>query len=894
MKNVNPCAASSNDAIEAQVRVRTEELEERNQALRRSQFYLSEGQRLTHTGSWAFDARGFFDYWSAELFQIFGLDPAKGPPTLAQYLAVVHPQDREFMAGTVERVLREESGFDVKKRIIRPDGALRHIRCVGVPLFDKVGVFKGFVGTGMDVTDQEELTQQLRRREEYLAEAQRLSHTGSFGWSVASGKILWSDETYRIFEYDRETEPTLDLVLARIHPDDKALVQELIDHAPQGQHFDVEYRLLFPNGTLKNVHVVAHAIKVELGNVEFVGAVMDVTRARQAEQELRQQEKALRQSEAYLAEAQRLSHTGSWAWSPDTDVRYWSEECYRILGFDPRDGLPRIEELIQRIHPDYQAAFRESARRATHGKLDEEVDYRIVHPGGAARDIRSIGHPVFSPSGELIEYTGTVIDITERKRAEETLRQSEAYLAEAQRLSQTGSWAWSPNPDKDIRYWSEECYRVLGFDPSGPLPRFEEFFQRIHLDDQAGTRERFEKAIHDKADFELDYRIVHPDKGVRDIHVVGHAVLDPSGDLREFVGTVIDITERKRAEQDLQQLVDLVPQLITVVAPDGKFIYANKVSREYTGLTLEEFRSVDVTGRVVHPDDLEKVRAERKVGFSRIDPFEYEARLLGKGGIYRWFLIRHNPLVEEGRVRRWYGTATEIESRKQEEEQVRQENVRLEERTRIAQELHDTLLQSCCAATMKLGVAMDALPSDSLLKPKIDSILQLMEQGIVEGRNAIQGLRSSDSGTSDLVAALSGIQQELFVQPDVDFRVSVVGLQKPLRAPIRQEIYRIGKEALVNAFSHSRAKRVQFELEYTDSNLSLRVRDNGCGIDPQVLDKGSEGHWGLAGMRERAARIGGLLKISSSATEGTEIQVSIPSDVAFQLSLPDLGKSRAP
>src|SRR5258706_10559803 len=135
--------------------------------------------------------------------------------------------------------------------------------------------------------------------------------------------------------------------------------------------------------------------------------------------------------------------------------------------------------------------------------------------------------------------------------SEEELRQSEAYLAEAQRLSQTGSWAWSPNPDKDIRYWSEECFRLLGFDPSGPLPRFEQFFQRIHVDDQAGIRERFEKAIHDKADFELDYRIVHPDKGVRDIDVVGHAVLNPSGDLCEFVGTVIDITERKRAEAAL-------------------------------------------------------------------------------------------------------------------------------------------------------------------------------------------------------------------------------------------------------------------------------------------------------------------------------------------------------
>jgi PAS domain S-box-containing protein len=494
-------------------------------------------------------------------------------------------------------------------------------------------------------------------------------------------------------------------------------------------------------------------------------------------------------------------------------------------------------------------------------------------------------------NGGIVKWYGSSTDIHALKQSEQelrqqqhALRQSEAYLAEAQRLSQTGSWAWNPNPNKDIRYWSEECYRVLGFDPTRPLPRFEEFFQKIHPDDQAASRERFEKAIRDKADFELDYRIVHPDKGVRDIHVVGHAVLDPSGELVEFVGTVIDITERKRAEQELQQLVDLVPQLIAVVAPDGKFIYANKVSREYMGLTLEEFRSVDVIGRLVHPDDLEKARAERKVGLSGIDPFEYEARMLGKDGIYRWFLIRYNPLVEARRARKWYATATEIESRKQEEDRVRQENVRLEERTRIAQELHDTLLQSFNAATMKLAAATCGLPSDSPLKPKIDPILDLMEQGIAEGRTAIQGLRSCDSGTPDLVAALSGIRQELVVPPDMDFRVSVVGSQKPLQAPIGQELYRIGKEALVNAFRHSRARRVDLELEYTDSKLTLRVCDNGCGIDPLVIDKGLEGHWGLAGMRERAARLGGQLNISSAATAGTEIRLSIPGDVAFQIA----------
>src|SRR6266851_9228639 len=139
------------------------------------------------------------------------------------------------------------------------------------------------------------------------------------------------------------------------------------------------------------------------------------------------------------------------------------------------------------------------------------MDYRIVHPDKGVRDIHVLGHAVLDRSGDLHEFVGTVIDITERKRTEEELRQSEAYLAEAQRLSHTGSWAWNPNPNKDIRYWSEECYRVLGFDPAGPLPRFEEFLQKIHPDDQAASRERFEKVIRDKADFEFDYRIVHPD-----------------------------------------------------------------------------------------------------------------------------------------------------------------------------------------------------------------------------------------------------------------------------------------------------------------------------------------------------------------------------------------------
>jgi PAS domain S-box-containing protein len=263
----------------------------------------------------------------------------------------------------------------------------------------------------------------LRQSEAYLAEAQRISHTGSFGWKPSTGEILWSEETFRIFEYDRTTTPTVELVFQRVHPEDAAIVKQTIERASQaGTNFEHEYRLLMPDGSVKYVDVVARALNDESGSVEFVGAVMDVTAAKQAEE-------TLRESEAYLAEAQRLSHTGSWASTPATgDIRYWSEECYRVLGFDPHGGQPRFETFFQRIHPDDQRRLQQ-VKRATGDKTGFELDYRIVHPGGEIREIHTVGHPVFSPSGDLVEYVGTVIDITERKRAE-ALRDGESRILE--------------------------------------------------------------------------------------------------------------------------------------------------------------------------------------------------------------------------------------------------------------------------------------------------------------------------------------------------------------------------------------------------------------------------------------------------------------------------------
>jgi signal transduction histidine kinase/ligand-binding sensor domain-containing protein len=207
---------------------------------------------------------------------------------------------------------------------------------------------------------------------------------------------------------------------------------------------------------------------------------------------------------------------------------------------------------------------------------------------------------------------------------------------------------------------------------------------------------------------------------------------------------------------------------------------------------------------------------------------------------------------------------------------------RLAERTRIAQELHDTLLQGLLSASMQLHVADDQLAGDSPAKPLVNRVLALMGRVIEEGRNAVRGLRSAHDDSSDLGQAFSRVAQELDVQEEVDFRVVVEGLPRALHPVIRDDVYRIGREALVNAFRHSRANRIEVEVDYSTGYLSILIRDNGCGIDPEVLRAGREGHWGLPGMHERAEKIGAKLRVWSRPNSGTEVELTVPGQVAFQ------------
>ncbi len=410
--------------------------------------------------------------------------------------------------------------------------------------------------------DQRRIEAALLRSEMYLTEAQRLSGTGSFGWNIANGEIIWSDQTFRIFGGDRTTKPTVEFIVQRTHPEDRAAVQQTIGRASvDGKDFEHEYRLLMPDGSVKYVHALARAVRDASGSIEFVGAVTDVTVAKETERKLRR-------SDAYLAESERLRRTSSWAW--DVRRREWayrSPGIYGLFGFDPEQGDVPLQAFRDRIHPEDRRPNVEAAARAIREKIDFEIDFRIALSDGSIKHIRSVGHPVVGSDGDVIELIGTHVDVTE----------------------------------------------------------------------QYAAREALQKAFD----------------------------------------------EIKKSEDRLRLVIDTIPTLVWRSGPDGRPEFFNQPTLDYTGLSLEG--AVEGWARAVHPDDLaslsnmwHEIRNSGARG-------ETEGRLQRFDGKYRWFLLRVEPLRDEvGNIVKWYGSATDIEDRKQTENALRQSETYLAQAQRLS------------------------------------------------------------------------------------------------------------------------------------------------------------------------------------------------------------------
>jgi len=440
--------------------------------LRRNEYYLAEGQRLAHLGSWAFDAAGF-DYWSPELFGMHGLEPASNAPTVQEYLDCVHPQDREFMAELIRRILAEPSPFDITKRIVRSDGEVRYIRCVGTPVVEHEAL-KRYVGSAIDVTEYELLTQELRRSEASLLEAQRLSRTGSWTHHISSGTVTISPETIRMWGIQPGDEADVtNFFVGRMHPADRLSVEQAYREAHvKKADFEAEFRIVLPDGTIKNIHSVGHPIVSESGDiVEFVGAAIDITERKQAEQCLIVQHAVtqLLATAATLEEVtakilQTVCGLLSWdvgaLWSIDREAgvlrcaEVWHDESAGVPQFEAisrqRTFMPGVG-LPGRVWSGHEPAYIPDVAKdpnflrgpiAARAGLHAYFAFPILLGADVLGVIEFFSHEIKQPDQELLDMMtalGSQIgQFIERKRAEEAFRTAQMELAHVARVATLG------------------------------------------------------------------------------------------------------------------------------------------------------------------------------------------------------------------------------------------------------------------------------------------------------------------------------------------------------------------------------------------------------------------------------------------------------------------------
>jgi PAS domain S-box-containing protein len=776
----------------------------------------------------------------------------------------------------------------------------------------------------LENSDRRRAEDALRRSESYLAEAQNLSRTGSFGWNTSSGEIYWSEETFKIFELERSTTPTVDLLMyGRVHPDDVATFRQVVEQASQsGQNFSHEYRLRLPDGRIKHIHVVAHAMNNRAEEVEFVGAVMDITAAKKADERTRNDERELRITidtiPAFVLRTQ-----------PDGAVDFVSQSIVDYTGLSRDHWLGA--GWMKSAHPGDLERILSPWREAVSAGKPIEFEMRILSASGHYRWFQCRGLPLRGETGSILKWYSTMHDIEDRKRAEEKLRQSEAYLAEAQTLTKTGSWAHNVRTGAFVG--SPELMRIFGLNPDSDQSIRTMMRETVHPDD----RHRLRDFSEDHIGFEIEHRIILADGTIKHVHSVGHPIFDASANLIERVGTVVDVTERKRAETELrdseEQWRDVFennPTMYFMVDASGQIMAVNPFGADQLGYGVDELVGQPVRS-VIYEPDREAVQGHFSSCLEHLGRANsWEARKLRRDGKVLW-------VRETGKaVSRASGAIVlmaceDITERKQ----VEAEKDRLEAQLRQSQKME-------AMGTLAGGIAHD-------FNNILGAILgygELAQQAVAEGSNVRRfidnvmhaGARAKSLVDRILAFSRSGVSERslINVQAVIEETLELLaaaslapGVRLVKRLDARgaaivgdaTQLHQVAMNLCTNALQsmgNGGLLTVSLDREQVGRDLGLshctlpagtyvrlRVSDTGSGIPPHVLERmfdpffttkgtGKGTGLGLSLVHGIVADLGGGIDVSTVAGLGTTFTIWLPctGDAAAPSTEPTTGLPR--
>ena len=458
------------------------------------------------------------------------------------HIPLLHPDDREETRRVWSECLRTGSAGDVSFRVRSAEGSYRWFLSRAEPVRDANGTLLYWVGVNLDIEEQKRTEAELHRSQAHLTDAQRLSRTGSVGLKVSSKQLFWSEEAARIYGYAPGTKATADLVLQRTHPDDVSLLRGVLERAAQGgSAFDFEHRLLMPDGSIKHLRSLSHSLVDEAGNEEAVGAIMDITESKVAEEKLRASEREFRDV---------LNSIPAVVWSalPDGSNSYVNSRFVEYCGMLPEQIAGSGWHAA--THPD--DLERHNAKWlacVASGELFED-EVRFRRADGQYRWYLQRGVPLRDEAGKIMKWFGVLTDIEDRKQAENKIREQETELRQMLDFAPQLIAVYGPNRERLHVNRVALDYLGLSFQQ---WMRTSEQGAFVHPDDRDRDRESFNRALATGSAYELEMRLRKGDGSYRWFLVRLNPVRDHNGQINRWFVACTDIEDRKRAEEKLQQ-----------------------------------------------------------------------------------------------------------------------------------------------------------------------------------------------------------------------------------------------------------------------------------------------------------------------------------------------------
>ncbi len=521
--------------------------------LRESNQHLRQAQQLAGLASWEHDVPTGKVRWSAQIYDIFGIEAGTLQPSAEIFFSRVPPDDRLALRQRFAEVLAKRgTTMSADLRIIRPDGTERILHELSELTWGEDGQLLRQIGTLQDVTEQRKSDDRLRQSEQLLNRAQELANLGSWEHNTVTGQNSWSRHFFTILGLDPLADrPSDELFMSIVHPDERADVRrryaEALENRAQAALYDT--RIVRRDGAVRILRNIVEYFWSETDELLRInGTSQDVTENLAAANKLARSERS-------LVNAQRIAHIGSWDWDVETDTLYWSDEIYRIYGMEPAEFVPSPTALLERVHPDDRERLEADVDAALRGERPLDNLHRIILPSGTIRTLHEQGEVIFSSDGKPLQITGAVQDVTESKRATVELERSESSLAQAQRIANIGSWE-ADLVTGEFR-WSSGLYALAGLDPTKHKPDTDLFLSLIHPDDRAAVVQATNHALAgDDENLSGSYRLVRPDGIERVVQSEIGFIKDQAGGTVGVIGSLQDVTEQLETERALKAALD--------------------------------------------------------------------------------------------------------------------------------------------------------------------------------------------------------------------------------------------------------------------------------------------------------------------------------------------------